>query len=73
MARNLASRRKKPMGTAVTAPNRRKSAAEEKLVNDLLKISRRVFDKLSPAEREARLRKLNAYLASLEGSVAKRA
>jgi len=66
------------MGTAVASPSReRKSSAanvaEEALVDDLMKISRKFLANVSPAEREARLRKLNAYLSSLQGSVAKRA
>ena len=68
------------MGTAVTPSAGRSAAriskataAEKNLVNAMMKISRRVLANVSPAEREERLRKLNQYLASLEGSVAKRA
>lgn len=77
MARNSVPKRKKPMGTAVASNREKKlaasSAAEEALVNDLMRMSRKFLAKVPASEREARLRKLNAYLSSLEGSVAKRA
>jgi hypothetical protein len=60
------------MGTAVARPVR-VSKAEDAFVDDLMKISRRVLAKKPPAEREERLRKFNEYLASLDGSAAKRA
>ena len=76
MARNLVSKRKKPMGTAIASTRDKKltaRAAEEVLVNDLLKMSRKFLAKVPAEEREAKLRKLNAYLSSLEGTVARRA
>ena len=47
---------------------------DDSLVEELMKISKKVFGKLTPAEREERLSKLKTYLASLDDeSVAKRA
>lgn len=65
------------MSTATVGRPRRVNkaavAAEEKFVNDLMKITKPVFSKMSPAERENGLRKLKEYLASLDESVAKHA
>ena len=74
MARNSATKGKKTMATAVDRPGRRiNKVAEDKLVNDLIKISRRVLAGVPAKERENRLAKLNAYLASLGETVAKQA
>jgi len=64
------------MSTTTVGRSRRvnkAAAAEEKFVNDLMKITKPVFSKMSAAEREDGLRKLKEYLASLDESVAKRA
>lgn len=65
MASNF-TKRKKPMAAPAQAvPRKKKCTPEEQLVDDLMKISERVLRGVSPSEREARLKKLNAYIASL--------
>jgi hypothetical protein len=63
------------MSTATArAPHARvNKIAEDAFVDDLMRISRRVLAKMSPAEREERLRKFKEYLSGLGGSVPKRA
>jgi hypothetical protein len=65
------------MSTATVGRPRRvnKAAidAEEKFVDELMKITKPVFSKMSRSQREHNLRKLKEYLASLDESVAKRA
>jgi len=53
--------------------NKLATAAENKFVDDLMRISQPVFDKMTPAEQERRLKKLNEYLDSLGARAAKRA
>jgi hypothetical protein len=58
--------------TRVGQPARVKKPAEDAFVDDMMRISQRVLAKMSPAEREERLRKFNDYLAGLDGSAPKR-
>ncbi len=62
---------KKPMSTA--AKLARLDKAEKKFVKDLSAIVLPVLAKMSPAEREIRIRNAKEYLSSLAASVAKRA
>jgi hypothetical protein len=73
MARNPTRRKKPPMSTTVAAQPQARKAAEDAFVDDLMKLSKRVLAKMSPTEREERLRKFSEYLASLGESAAKRA
>jgi hypothetical protein len=73
MARNSVTKRKKPMATAAARPSRARKAAEDKLVDDMMKISRRVLANVPAKEREQRLAKLNDFLTSLDETVAKQA
>jgi hypothetical protein len=68
--------RKKPMGTVTTAPsgtrarvrkNARASDAEERFVNELMRITRPMLQRLPASELDERLEKLRSYLASLDG------
>ena len=46
---------------------------EDRFVNEMMKITRPMLKKLSPAELDDRLDKLKSYLASLDESDTKRA
>jgi hypothetical protein len=81
MARNLSKRKKPAMSSSAvsrsngvgqsTRAHARTNKAEKIFVDDMMRISKRALAKMSPAEREERLRKLNEYLSTLDGSVPK--
>jgi hypothetical protein len=73
MRRTLVGRKKPAMSTTAVRRPARIDKAEKAFVKDLTKILGPVLAKMTPAERQERLKKLKAYLSSLDESVAKRA
>jgi hypothetical protein len=73
MRRTLAGRKKPAMSTTAVRRPPRTDKAEETFVKDLTRILRPVLAKMTPVERRERMKKLKAYLSSLDENVAKRA
>ena len=73
MRRTLVGRKKPAMSTTAVRRPARTDKAEEDFAKDLAKILHPVLAKMSPAERHERMKKLKAYLSSLDENVAKRA
>lgn len=73
MRRTLVGRKKPAMSTTAVRRPARIDKIEEDFAKDLAKILHPVLAKMSPAEREVRMKKLKAYLSSLDENEAKRA